>query len=240
MTTMLIQVRQKVATIISTLVETYAREVGRLLEPRLRTCLKDGESLPDVALVLVLLGRLVARAADQVVKWDRVERDESDDDAELRLQRDIAARALRQKMIDVRALASALYGRRHGSVVLGFEGRLPRVRQPESLWGQARAVLDRLRNPNLETPANRFKTTFDPGQLARELETGATALRRSLDAVERRQRGADSTQAAKGEAMADLELVQKASVLVVKGFFTLAGRSELVRQLDESLRKKSP
>jgi hypothetical protein len=49
-------------------------------------------------------------AAAKLARWQRVRRDEVDDGVEPRHQRDLAAQELRRKMIDVRALATALHG----------------------------------------------------------------------------------------------------------------------------------
>jgi hypothetical protein len=240
MSSILVKARQKAAVVLSSLIETHAADVGRAIEHRLRAHLKEGETMPDVVLVLVLLARLVAGAAVRLVRWDRVKRDEDDDAGKARLRRDLAALGLRQKLLEARDLAAALYGGRRGSEVLGLTGRVPQVRQPEALLTRARALIDRLRDPNLQAPAGMLGIAFDPGQLARELETGVTALGQALDEVEREQRQAGTTVAAKGDAMGELDSVMKACALVMKGAFALAGRPDLARKLGELSRRKKP
>ena len=241
MQSILVNARQKAAVVLSSLVETHAADVGKAIEHMLGAYLREGEVLPNVTFLIVLLGRMVAAAAAKLLTWQRVRCDEVDGGVEPRLQRDLAAQELRRKMIDARALVTALYGSKRGSEIFGLVGRLPRARQPESLWKWALALVDRLRDPNLEAPATMFKNAFRPAQLARELETCATALRQALDAVEREQRQVDSTLAARDEAMSELVLIHKACVPILKGFFALAGRPDLARKLAAQLRrKKSP
>lgn len=134
MQSILVNARQKAAVVLSSLVETHAADVGKAIEHMLGAYLREGEVLPNVTFLIVLLGRMVAAAAAKLLTWQRVRRDEVDDGVEPRLQRDLAAQELRRKMIDVRALVTALYGNKRGSEILGLVGRLPRVRQPESLW----------------------------------------------------------------------------------------------------------
>ena len=52
-----VNVRQKIAVAFYSLIETQAAEVGKAIEHRLRPFLKESETLPDVVLVLVLIGR---------------------------------------------------------------------------------------------------------------------------------------------------------------------------------------
>jgi len=239
MASVLVSVRQKAAVVFHTLVETHAAEIGKAIGRRLRPLLREGEVLPDFALVLALLGRLVAAAAAWLVRSDKVHESGLDEGVEPRVQRDLAALVLRRKVVEIRTLGSAFYGRR-GSAVLGLVGRTAEAVQPELLWRQARTLLARLRDPQLEAPGNSLKLVFDPVALGRELEPEVSALRQALDAVEREQRQAGTTLAAKEDAMGDLDSVLKACVLVMKGAFALAGRPDVARKLGELSRRKKP
>jgi len=233
-----VNMRQKIAVAFYSLLEAQAAEVGRAIEHRLRPLLRAGETLPDVVLVLVLMARMVAAAVAKLVESHRARETELDDGVEPREQRDLAALVVRRKLVDLRTLAAAFFGRRRGSDVLGLAGSTAEVVQPERLWRQARAAVDRLLDPRLEAPGISLACAFDPVALARNLAPDVAALRQGLDAVERRHLKADRTLAAKEDAMGELDSVQRASVLVMKGFLALAGRPDLARRLAALLRRK--
>ena len=233
-----INVRQKIAVAFYSLIETQAAAIGRAIEHRLRPFLKEGETLPDVALVLVLMARMVAAAVAKLMASLKAREDELDDGVEPRTQRDLAALVVRRKLVELRTLAAAFFGRRRSSDVLGLTGPTAEAVQPELLCQQARTAVDHLLDPRLEAPGISLRCAFDPVALARNLAPDVTALRQALDAVERHQLKADSALAAKQEAMGEVESVRRASVLVMKGFIALAGRKDLERRLAALLRPK--
>lgn len=235
----LVNVRQKAAVVFRSLVEANAAEIGKALEHRLREFLEEGETLPDVRLVLVLLGRMVAAAAARLVRDQREHEYELGAGVVTRARRDTAAEVLRRRLVNVRALVAAFFGRRRGSEILGLEGGTAEATRPNLLCRQAGTAANCLRKPELEVPGTKLHLVLDPVVLAGDLEPDVEALSQALIDVERGERRARRTLAAKEEAMAELDFVQRASVSVMKGFFTLAGRSDLARQIGGLPRQKN-
>ena len=114
MASIMVGIRQKVAAVFASLAEAHAAEVAAAVEPRLRALLKPGEVLPDFTLVLLLLGRLVAAAAHRLVARDRAHENELVGDIEPRVARDQAAHTVRRKLVEIRKLAAAVFGRQRG------------------------------------------------------------------------------------------------------------------------------
>ena len=238
MASIMVGIRQKTAAVIHSLVEAHAAEVAAVVEPRLRSLLKPGEVLPDFTLVLLLLGRMVAEAALLLVASDRAHQEELEGDVEPRVQRDQAAHTVRRKLVEIRKLAAAVFGRQQGDKIFGLTGRTARAAQPELLWQQTRKAIDRLRDPELVLPATEIENVFAPSALVRGLEPHVAALRQALDAVGLERRQAESTLAAKSGAMGSFDVAEKASVGILAGFFHLARRPDLARQIRALLRRR--
>ena len=177
---------------------------------------------------------MIAASRQQLVDADKAHLDELSDDVGPRLERDDVVGAVRQKLIDIRQLAQVLFGPAHAIEIVAVDGLT--ALQPEHLWRQAEHTLSRLRSPDLNLPAaSTASVTFDPLQLADELEPLVTALRRAIDGVEIDRREAAVTVEAKHETMASHDLLLGACGRIVTGFYLLAGRPDLADRIRVSL-----
>ncbi len=153
MASKMIVLRQRVAASIRAALATFGEEVTPALEERAGPFLDDGESALDFRLFVGLLERMVAASLERLVEADKDHLDELAGDVAGRLARDGAVAALRQKLIDIRSLVMALFGRRRAIEIVAVDGRT--AAQPELLWRQGEHTLTRLRDPQLRIPPRR-------------------------------------------------------------------------------------
>ncbi len=147
---------------------------------------------------------------------------------------------MRHKLIEIRQLAQALFGLAHAIEIVAVAGST--ALQPALLWRQAEHTLSRLRSPDLKLPAaSTAAITFDPLQLADELEPLVTALRQAIDGIEIDRREAAVSVEAKHGTMSDHQLLLGACGRIVTGFYLLAGRQDLANRIRLALpRRRRP
>ncbi len=236
MASKLIVLRQRIAAAIQAGLAVFPREVTPLLAARIEPFLEEGESL-DFDLLQRVLGRMIAASRHKLIDADKAHLDELTDDVAPRFERDGVVDSVRQKLIEIRQLAQALFGLAHAIEIVAVDGST--ALQPELLWRQAEHTLSRLRSPDLELPkASTASILFNPLQLADELEPLVTALRQAIDGIEIDRREAAVSVEAKHGTMADHQLLLGASGRIVTGLFLLAGRQDLANRIRIALPRR--
>lgn len=160
-------------------IQHYKSLVAAGIEKKLAGGLEDGESLPDQALMLELVGRAVERAmaalirADQVYQWqvgDRVLVNQK--------CRKVAADETYPELVDVRRAIDGRFGREAGRRVHGMKGNTPRSPegQHEKLHRLVRTLQEkRLPKPRRKGPAGEREVWLE------QLEPGCRKLGDLLD-----------------------------------------------------------
>ncbi len=218
------------ASRLAALIHGHARDAGRQLGEWLRPWLRDGEDLPDFALVLDLPARMFEHAAARLRRYEEELADARSREAEARFQRSATASALRRKLVDVRRLLTAVHGPRRTTTLLGIEGGTAHDTQPALLLSHAGAFQELLRDPQ-QMVVTRADFTFDPAAIADGVETLAAACGEAgarLDAV--RKVSADRREA-RDHTRSELARAVGCVVGVLGGWFRLIRRSDLARKL---------
>ena len=145
MASKLVTDREKSSRAVAAAEETHAGEIARGFASELAPYLKSGEAMPDVALLMRLIGRRITSDTTGLVAADDVHEQELADDAAPREARDEAALRVRAVLVDGRAAIDAAFGPA-GLRKLRLEGERPERRiaaessPPEPL--RARVVKD--------------------------------------------------------------------------------------------------
>ena len=230
--------RQKASTVFRSVEHSHLRDVLPVVEDRLREALDGEETLPDVPLLSALLGRVQVAGTQRLIAADKIHEEELANDSEPRQRRDQAGERVHKKLVDVRRIATGLFGPEHSAELLGSPGLTAPVTEGERLWRQAADTAKRLEAPDLRLPVmTTASLQFDPVALASELRTDNVAFRQALDAVALEQRKAETTLEIKRARLADAERIDQACGRIYEGFFLLADRADLLDRLRRALRR---
>ncbi len=230
---------QKKAAVFRSVEQIHLQAALPDVEDVLRDVLTAEETLPDLALVVALVGRVQAGGTRQVLGADTAHDDELANDVEFRLRRDETGERVHDKLVEVRRIAAGLFGPERSAQVLGAPSQTPSVGENERLWRQAEDAVKRLEDPEFTVPATTTASLeFDPAQLASELRTDNAAFRAALDAVALEQRKAEASLKVKNAQIVDAKRIDRACQRIYEGFFLLAGRDDLVDRFRRALRTR--
>lgn len=187
-------------------VDNYADEIGarfaRLLEPFLR----QDETIPDLALALRLLSRMIRHRFENAMSFYRSQLDESAKTLGPVEEREQLAAALREKMVDYRRLARAAYGRRRSAEIIPIDGNTPV--NPQELFHHGAHSVQRLLTPTEALPPVKVSgVAVDPSHWAEELGPLVEDLGVNLGLIERKRGQVSGNVADKEEAKKDLDFV---------------------------------
>jgi hypothetical protein len=224
--------RQKSAQAVTASIETHADEVGQAVARRLAPCLERGEKMPDVALLLRLLGRELAARVAAMVAADEAHERELGDDAGPREDRDAAAAKLGARMVELREIITGVYGQATATA-LGFVERTPQ--DPVVLVRFAGNVVLAIEDKGFGRARVRG-ASLDAREIATELKALIAALNGHLADVAREQREAQATLGRRNAAMdsSDASFSDVASVQSV--MLRVAGRADLAARVRPSTR----
>lgn len=230
--------RQKASTVFRSIESSHVRDVLPAVEDRLREVLDGEEPLPDVSLLTALLGRVQAGGIGRLISADKAHDEELANDSEPRQRRDEAGDRVHKKLVEVRRIATGLFGPKRVDEVLGLPGQTAPVSEGERLWRQAEDTVQRLGAPEFRTPVMTTESLqFDPATLAAELAADNATFRTALDSVALEQRKAEATQQAKTERLADAKRIDAACSRIYEAFFLLADRADLLDRFRRALRR---
>jgi hypothetical protein len=165
-----------------------------MLEPHLAT----GETLPDLALVSRLVGRLLASSTNALETADEDHQLELSDDQAPRDRRDAVAVACKDEMVRVREIATGAYGD-EALAKLGVKGKTPQ-KDPLAIARFATTLAMALESPNL--PPSRLRGyDLDRAGEAAMLRKQAAEIERWRATVATEDREAQETQIERSEAI---------------------------------------
>lgn len=227
--------RQKAAGLVLAAGQTHGGVLGPALQEALSPYLKRGETLPDVRLLSELFMRWLAESESSLVAADLAHERELADDAEPRRRRDQQAALLREQLIELRELLSALYGP-EAAAALGMSGDTPI--DALALSRQGKNVLSALASVRLPKPRRRG-AELSPKEVESELKPIVAALDQALADVAREAREAEATLSARDTAWAEFERRYSAATGVFFALLSAAGETALAERLRPAAPRRS-
>ncbi len=223
--------RQKSAQAVVAAVETHRGAASTAIANTLTPHLRNAEALPDVALLLSLVGRVLTAQTQSLVTADDAHQAELTDDDAPRGARDDASDKLRQECIDLREILTGMYGNAIANQIL--PGSVPR--DPVVVARYAQTVHDNLAKTTF--PAPRITgASLDMTALLVRLTTSHQNLDDSITAVAREMREAQATQTAKQHAMDSFDDTFSTGAEVVSSLLRLGGMPEQAARVRPSTR----
>jgi hypothetical protein len=224
--------RQKTANAVVAAIDTHAAAATTAITALLSPHLRSGEEMPNVALLLALVGRGCNGTIQSLVTADNVHQGELADDDPARHNRDDAATALRQESINLREILTGMYG---GAITTQVVSEAV-PRDPVMLSRHGQTIEENLARITL--PAPRIPgATLDKAAII----TRFGALRQTLDdtiqVVAREVREAQATQSAKDAAMDSFDHFFSMGADVTSSLLRLGGMPEQAAKLRPSTRR---
>jgi hypothetical protein len=227
--------RVRSAATVSASLETHADEIGRKLGEVLSPLLKPHESMPDAALLMRLLGRMLSLRTATLTEVDAAHEAELADDAVPRTERDAAETELRGFLSRYRGMIGDTFGD-EGLRVFGLWDPAP-----SSTRGVARyatdfvaALRDPSRMPSVSPPPG---VTLDRAAIAGVLESAARRLETTIGTVTKEVAEADATLTAKDRAVDHSDAGFLGAAQIGEATFLLVGRPDLAARIRASPRK---
>lgn len=227
--------RQKEAQAVLSAAATHTAELVKQLEALFVPLLHRGEKPLDLELMVALLVRTLQQSLTAMIDADDAYQNELLDDAAPRQQRDEAAAALRQRLIDLRDTLGGLFG---SALVQssGFGTTTPT--DPTLLSRFAVGIiqaLDGVKLPKPKLPG----LTVNAKQLVTELDALRKNLDQALAEVSRETREAQATLSARNAAQAAFDERYTGVASLLSGFLRLAGKGDLADQVRLTWRRAS-
>jgi hypothetical protein len=199
MASKLVTDREKSSRAVVAAATTHAKEIADGVARELSPRLKAGEVMPDVALLVQLIGRRIAADTAELVRADEAHERELADDAAPREARDEAAAKVRAVLVDLRAGVEAAYGPA-GLRKLGIDVAVPE--DPSVLATLGASVVKSLRDQAVKLPKpKRASMKLDRRGFADELEAELPPLVKALAKVATEEREKEATLLKKQAAM---------------------------------------
>lgn len=202
-------------------IDNYADKIapgfGQLMQPFLRS----DETMPDIALVIRLLGRLIVSRFKNLLTLDRSHIDELNNDRRPRRRKDRLAALLYAMMVDIRRLADAAFDKEVSAELVPIDGRTPDT--PRLLYRTGQHSMEKLRDPTLEPTAKISGITPEPEKWADALEPLVTDLGIALGVLEDERTKAKEKGENRKKGMKDFDFLYSHGVAILRGVLFLAG-----------------
>lgn len=224
--------REKSANAVVAVSETQSEATGDALGKLLKPYVKKGESAPDFAMVLLLIGRAIESAKVRMVNADAAHEAELGDDDGVRAARDAARDVLSDKLVELREVLTGAFGAAMASAILSG----PTPQDPALLVRFAGEVVTALGRVKL--PPSRIKgAKLDKAETAAEITDLQTALDKRIKSVAREVREAQATLEAKNQELAAYDAIFAGGAKALEGLLLLAGKTELAAKVKPSSRR---
>lgn len=190
----------------------------------------------DPAVLLATLCEALEGAAAELSEADLAHAAELSDDEEPRRQRDLAAAAIREKMLSLRDLFAGAYG---AGVAASLQLAEALPEQPMLLLQRGKAASRALRETKLKATAKHASLKLNLSSLADELDEVLTPLQAALSDVQREEREAQASLLRKNRATEAWERIYEGVTHIAYGAYVLSGRPDLAARIEPSVRKRS-
>jgi hypothetical protein len=224
--------REKSARAVTAAAVQHASAIHEGLKGELATHLRQGETMPDVDLLIRLLGRKIEADMSTAVQADKAHDAELADDAAPREARDTAYEKVREVLVDLRASVDAAYGPA-GLNALGLTGAVPV--DPSVVATFAGSVLEALEDGARKLPKpRRAGIQVDRAAFAKDLAAELPALKKALKDVAREEREKETTKLTRDEAMATSDRTFSRAASLIEALAEGAGLEEVAARVKPS------
>ena len=219
--------RQKSGQSVFAAIDHVAAAVGRAVTLRLSPMVREGETMPDAGMLLILVKRELESRLEALRAASNALRQELEDDSTPRAARDAAFARLSARVVELREILVGLFGR-DAIVELGFSERTPQ--DPVLLTDFALGIAASLRTRTMPTP-RLAGVVFPAAATATELDVLCTDLQGHLTAVKREERQAQDAIGVRNQAQEayDASFSELAELGMI--LLRLAGRGDLASRL---------
>jgi len=227
--------RKKSADVVIAAARSHGSAVQATTVQALRVVLKKDEAVPDLASITEYLARSLERATEAMVSADDAHEAELRDDVAPREQRDAAAAALTEAIVEMREIGTGLLGSK-ALASLGLDAPTPR--DPAALSRFAAQVCVALRNFDGKKFRSRVRgASFHANEWVERIDGLRSSLDRMLADVAREQREAIATQAAKDNAIEAYDDIFGRTTNLLSALFRYSGDDALAKRLRPSARR---
>lgn len=231
--------RQKLSESLEASASTHASDVSQRVIEVLSTVLDEGETVPDLEIIQILVGRLVAKVRGHMVEVDRQHLDEVVKDRGLRRRRDDAAKDLRRTVLRIRDSFDGAYGPGRCEEILGFGTSIPQ--DPMLLRQLAATGVEYLTDAEFELPPMELDgVTWKPDAFAEQLKTPLAVLEEAQAQLSREDRKSNKSIEVKNQAIDDFDGTSRRCFKFFEGLYSLAGEDLLAERVRPTSRRSSP
>jgi hypothetical protein len=225
--------RQRAARTVASAAYTYSADAASRVKETLTRYAKPGETVPDLQLLIRLVGRMITSENEVLTKADAAHELELADDTEPRKQRDDSAEKIRRTLADLRTAVETTCGAA-GLPRLHLADTIPQ--DPSALAVLARSVLSTLKDESIKLPAARRKgLSLDRLAFAEEVAADLPTLDKALAVVAREAREAEATLRAKRMALDANDRAFTRGAAFLSATFTLAGLDDIANKTKPSV-----
>lgn len=227
--------REKSTRAVVAAADTHAADIAAGFARELTPHLKSGDTIPDIALLIRLVGRKLQADTAALLAADQAHEKELSDDDGPREDRDAAAAKLRAALVDLRAAVDAVYGPK-GLTLLGIAHAAPV--DPSVIATTAGAVSKNLRDTSIKLPKpKRAGMKVERAAFADEIDADLPALTKALGRVATEDREKEATQRAKNATMEKNDATFSGVAGWLTAGCTFAGLDDLADKLRPSGRR---
>ncbi|MEM8963435.1 MAG: hypothetical protein AAGD38_18275 [Acidobacteriota bacterium] len=187
----------------------------------------NGQTL-DWQLVFETVGDFLDRRCAEILDYDEAHQADLDHEQLLRLDRDQAYARTRARLIQLRDLLKAHYGKRAVTILpIGATARTP-----SKLWQQTRQIINRLHDPDLTFPPSTIADLPpDPQIWATDLQSQADQLGATLDALRAVARAKEMSLITRRQMVTTFDQHISGAINILEGLFKIAGATELAARV---------
>jgi hypothetical protein len=228
--------REKSADALSGVLASHTNEAADLFREMLAPHLDEGDSVPDLAQMQILLDRRLATLRRRLVSADRSHFGERKGDSTLRDERDTAVTELVQLLYRLRNIVDRACDGEVCKDLWGLEGTLPR--DPAAVRNVTGRVVEQLRDPSFELPEALPGVALDPTPWIALLEEPLERLDQALKQLAQERGETARSQVSKDEALEDYDRAYQATARLFEDLFRLVGMTKLAGKVRD--RRRSP
>lgn len=181
----------------------HAANLGKKLEKKLSPVLKPNEEMPDIVLILRLLGRHLTAQRTRVEDAEALYTEARVDARVARKERNAAEQEARRTFKQIRLFVTGAYAREDLEEI-GLVGNA--ARRFFDFWRQGENLIAKLRRPGFRLPTPRFPgAEISPQDLADKLQPSADQLGDKIRAAMDAKRREEKARIRQKRALKDLE-----------------------------------
>ncbi len=212
-------------------------EIGGSLKEYLIPVLGAEETLPDLQLPMVLLGRKLAHFGDALVEADQEYFEAVAKLAEIQASMETLSSQLKAKVLSLRSTCLGLLGD-ESVQALALDFNVVRDGDALGMLRLGEIILDRIRNADIElVPKHWVSLPLDREALAQELEVEVGGLRQAVQWTVDRRKQTDTAKVRKDQAMDEFDRQYVRIARVLEAYFRVVDEVELADRIRPSLRQ---